>query len=204
MAATIRQLKPAQQQPSGLGAANVSIEDAPPPGDNPVTDAKGNILKIEHGDGSITITLDGSPLERNTTEADRTNWWRNLAEDIEPSELSRISEDLMRGVRDDMESRREWVETRADGMRLLGLKVELPGLGGSADGAPVEGISRVRHPLLLEAVLRFQANARSEMLPTDGPVKIRNDDNGSTVEEDRLADALENDFNHFLTSTATE
>ena len=64
-------------------------------------------------------------------------------------------------------------------------------MSGTADGAPVEGMSRVRHPLLLEAVLRFQANARSELLPTDGPVKIRNDDNDPSLEEDRLADALE-------------
>ena len=203
MAVAIRQL-PQAAPPSGLGAANVRIEPEPPEGDRPVQDAKGNVIRIEHGDGSITIDLSGQPLTRNNSEADKTNWWRNLAEDIDAGELSRISEDLLRGVRDDMESRREWVETRADGMRLLGLKVELPGLGGSADGAPVEGISRVRHPLLLEAVLRFQANARSEMLPTDGPVKIRNDDNGSEVEADRLADALENDFNHYLTSTASE
>ena len=65
----------------------------------------------------------------------------------------------------------------------------------------MEGISRVRHPLLLEAVLRFQANARSELLPTDGPVKIRDD--GSS-EQSALADALEKDLNHFLTATAKE
>ena len=75
---------------------------------------------------------------------------------------------------------------------------------GATDGAPVEGMSKVRHPLLLEAVLRFQANARSELLPTDGPVKIRNDNNNATLENDQLANALENDLNHYLTSTATE
>ena len=73
-----------------------------------------------------------------------------------------------------------------------------------ADGAPVEGISRVRHPLLLEAVLRFQANARAELLPTDGPIKIRNDDNDPSLQEDQLADALERDLNHYLTAVATE
>ena len=67
-----------------------------------------------------------------------------------------------------------------------------------------EGMSKVRHPLLLEAVLRFQANARSEMLPTDGPVKIRNDDNNATTQEDLTATALERDLNHYLTSTASE
>ena len=47
-------------------------------------------------------------------------------------------------------SRRDWIEDRAQGMKLLGLKIEVPGLQGAADGAPVEGMSKVRHPLLQE------------------------------------------------------
>ena len=65
-------------------------------------------------------------------------------------------------------------------------------------------MSKVRHPLLQEAVLRFQAQARSELLPTDGPIKIRNDDNNASSEEDRRANALEEDANHYLTVTASE
>ena len=84
------------------------------------------------------------------------------------------------------------------------MKIEIPGLQGAADGAPVEGMSKVRHPLLLEAVLRFQANARSELLPTDGPVKVRNDNYMATVQEDNIADALEKDLNHYLTAVAKE
>ena len=133
-----------------------------------------------------------------------TAWFGNLVHKIDDMELGRIANDLIRGIDDDLASRKDWIETRAQGMRLLGLKIEMPGLQGAADGAPVEGMSKVRHPLLLEAVLRFQANARGEMLPTDGPVKIRNDDNDATYQEDRIADALERDLNHYLTSTATE
>ena len=131
-------------------------------------------------------------------------WFRNLVEEIDDGTLAGIADDLMRGISDDLQSRKEWVEERAQGIKLLGLKIEIPNVQGTADGAPVEGMSKVRHPLLLEAVLRFQANARSEMLPTDGPVKIRNDHLGSTIEQDRLADALEQDLNHYLTSTASE
>jgi hypothetical protein len=57
---------------------------------------------------------------------------------------------------------------------------------------------------LQEAVLRFQANARSELLPTDGPVKVRNDNNSAVVQEDQIANALEKDLNHYLTTTASE
>jgi hypothetical protein len=182
---------------------DVTIEPADEGGDRAIRDDSGALLKIEHDDGSITIRLDGRPLEKSP-DAAPLGWWDNLADDIAPMELSRIAEDLLRGIRDDQISRTDWVESRADGIKLLGLKLDIPGLGGSADGAPVEGISRVRHPLLLEAVLRFQANARAEMLPTDGPVKVRDDSNGSGLDQDQLADALEMDLNHYLTTTATE
>lgn len=170
------------------------------------TDDAGNIMRIEHPDGSISISLDGKPIERaEESEAERAkDWFRNLVDDIDDGELGRIAEDLTRGIRDDIDSRKEWIEDRAQGIKLLGLKIEIPGLAGAADGAPVEGMSKVRHPLLLEAVLRFQANARSEMLPTDGPVKVRIDASSSYVEQDRLGDALEKDLNHYLTSTASE
>jgi len=172
--------------------------------DKPKMDQKGNVLEIEHGDGSISISLDGRPINPAAKRDDKSDWFRNLAEEIPDTDLYSIADELIRGIDQDQSSRQEWVEERSTGLRLLGLKIEIPGIGGSADGAPVEGMSRVRHPLLLEAVLRFQANARSEMLPTDGPVKIRNDDNNADLAEDQLGNALERDMNHYLTSTAKE
>ena len=193
-----------QQAPAGLGAAEdvmVEIEEGP---DRPKADENGKILTIEHDDGSITVSLDGRSID-GESEAERAQeWFGNLVEDIDYATLGRIGEDLLRGVRDDLDSRQDWIEDRAQGMKLLGLKVEIPGLQGAADGAPVEGMSRVRHPLLLEAVLRFQANARSELLPTDGPVKVRDDADKDSVEQQQLADALENDLNQYLTSVAKE
>ena len=183
--------------------ADIVVEAAEEGGDSPDVDEKGNILKIEHGDGSVTVSLDGKSLG-NTDEEEDSEWFDNLVEKIDKDELSRISGDLINGIERDMLSRKEWVEDRTTGVKLLGLKIEVPSLQGGADGAPVEGMSKVRHPLLLEAVLRFQANARSELLPTDGPVKVRNDNNEATFESDQLSDALERDLNHYLTSTATE
>jgi hypothetical protein len=177
------------------------VEDGP---DNVNTDEDGNILRIEHPDGSITVSLDGKPINDKGSKKDRTSWFRNLVDEIDEAELSRISGDLLRGIDDDLQSRKDWIEDRAQGIKLLGLKIEIPGLQGASDGAPIEGMSKVRHPLLLEAVLRFQANARSELLPTDGPVKIRNDSTRATLQQDQLANALEQDMNHYLTSIATE
>jgi len=199
----IRQLAP--EMPSVASNDDdlvVHVDDDAPAVDK---DDKGNILRIEHPDGSISISLNGKGIGGEESEAERAkDWFRNLVDDIDGGELTRISEELMRGIGDDIESRREWIEDRAQGIKLLGLKIEIPGLQGAADGAPVEGMSRIRHPLLLEAVLRFQANARSEMLPTDGPVKVRNDAVASTIEQDSLGNALEKDLNHYLTAVASE
>ena len=181
---------------------DIAVELAEDEGPRQDIDEHGNVMSIELSDGSITFSLDGQPLER--AKGRETGWFDNLVEEIDQAELASIAHDLMKGVQDDLDSRKEWIEDRAQGIKLLGLKVEIPGLAGAADGAPVEGMSRVRHPLLLEAVLRFQANARSELLPTDGPVKIREDNNNATLQSDQLANDLENDLNHYLTSTAKE
>jgi len=191
--------------------------------DRPDIDDSGAILKIEHPDGAITISLDGRPVIGAPVDDSPTGWFDNLVDRIDNPELTRIAEDLLRSISDDKESRKEWESYIETGIKLLGFKLEVPGLQGASDGAPIEGMSKVRHPLLAEAVLQFQANARSELLPTDGPVKIRDDANGNppqmghnggpplegstvgdTLESDELADALEKDLNHYLTTTASE
>ena len=195
--------EPAPEEQALPDGPDIIIADADPAADQPAMDDDGNILSIEHPDGSITVRIDGQPLE-SAGSRKPTGWFDNLVDQIGDMELSRISEDLLRGIRDDLTSRNDWIEDRATGLKLLGLRIDVPNLSGPSEGTPVEGMSKVRHPLLLEAVLRFQANARSELLPTDGPVKIRNDDNDASLEEDRLADALERDLNHYLTAVATE
>lgn len=186
-------------------AADIVVEVTDSDADAPVVDGAGNILEIKHGDGSLTVSLDGSPIGSvDGGPKKKLEWFDNLVDEIESGEVSRIAEELLRGIRDDESSRKEWIEDRANGIKLLGLKVEIPGLQGATDGAPVEGMSKVRHPLLLEAVLRFQANARSELLPADGPVKIRDDSNNGNLHQDELATSLQLDLNHYLTAIATE
>ena len=189
--------------PLGEGQDTIVVMDADADADQPEMDINGNVLRIDHGDGSISVSLDGRPIEsakKNKLEG----WYTNLAEEMDENALSEIANRLIKGIEEDIDSRKEWIEDRAQGLRLLGLKIEIPGQQGTADGAPVEGMSRIRHPLLLESVLRFQANARSELLPTDGPVKVRVDSNSESPELDLQAEYLETDFNHYLTVTAKE
>lgn len=192
----------------GLAAgAPETVEDEPETDeDQPEYDAKGNIIKINHADGSVTVSINGQPISTPETAETPSGWYENIAAKIDDAELGRLSEDLIRGIDDDIRSRSDWLTQQAEGIKLLGLTLEsVPAASGDAGSAgAVEGTSRVRHPLLLEAVLRFQANARSELLPTDGPVKIRDDNNNSNAGEDQIAEALEKDFNHYLTKTARE
>lgn len=188
---------------NGDAAPSIIVEMENEGDDQPIFDAKGAVLKIEHGDGAITLNMDGRPLV-DAPRSGPTGWFDNLAEQIPDGEMHRIADDLLRGIEDDLRSSEEWRQERAQGIKLLGLKIEVPGLQGAADGAPVEGMSRVRHPLLQGAVLDFQANARSELLPTDGPVKIRDDATESIEGQDRVSNALEKDLNHYLTVTASE
>ena len=182
--------------PLGEGQETVIVMDADEDADQPEMDIDGNVLRI-------SVSLDGRPIEsskRKKTEG----WHENLAEEMDENALSEIAHCLIKGIEEDIDSRKEWIEDRAQGLRLLGLKIEIPGQQGTADGAPVEGMSRIRHPLLLESVLRFQANARAELLPTDGPVKVRVDSNQDGPEMDQQAEYLERDFNHYLTAVAKE
>lgn len=192
----LRLVPPQQEEEEPAMAVNVVPNEPTPDRDN--------LLSIDHGDGSVTVSIDGRPVAPAQDDERKAGWFDNLVDKVDEGELTRVAEDLLRGITDDLESRQEWIDDRAQGIKLLGLKLEIPGLGGSADGAPVEGMSRVRHPLLLEAVLRFQANAGGELLPTDGPVKVHVEGQGDTQQQDDLADDLEADLNSYLTVTARE
>ncbi len=197
----IRLVPPSEEE---TNLDDLVVIDADEGGSNTELDEAGNVLRIEHANGDVTVSIDGGPISRADASDEPAGWFGNLVDEVNDIELNRIAEELLRGIDADIQTRSDWIEDRAQGLKLLGLKIEIPGVQGSSDGAPVEGMSKVRHPLLLEAVLRFQANARSELLPTDGPVKIRDDSNNSGVQLDEMAGALEKDMNHYLTVTANE
>ncbi len=158
------------------------------------------VIEIDTGDGTvITINLP-SDKKPDTEESDFDD---NLAEYIDDGTLRTIASTLIEDIEADDQSRSEWLENYAQAMDLLGNKVELPSSGANSSSTVTSGQSTVRNPLLLEACIRFQANSRGELLPAGGPVKIRNDGKSNKA-MDQAAQALETDFNHYLTSTATE
>src|SRR5882724_1092260 len=140
-----------------------TIDLGQPSGGN--TTIENGASKTENPDGSLTV--DFAPKTQKQAKGD---WFANLADQIESGELSRIASELLEGIQNDDMSRKDWLDTRARGIGLLGLKLNEP--KGEATG---EGVSTVQHPLLLEATLRFQANARGELLPAAVPINVRND-----------------------------
>ena len=144
---SLRLVDPEKDETIHAGDTDIVVEDADEGSDTPEYDEKGNVLSIEHPDGSITVSLDGRPGEDAANDGSPEGWFDNLVDKIDDMELGRIAADLLRGVAEDISSRSAWVAERASGLRLLGLQVELPGVQGTAEGAPVEGMSRVRHPL---------------------------------------------------------
>lgn len=150
--------------------------------------------KIETEDGGVVVYIGPQRIPKEDTEFDD-----NLAEALTESQLNAIAEDLLRLIEQDNESRREWLDTRARGMELMGLRIESMRSSGAEGSAPLEGQSQIRATLLAEAVIRFAANAFAELCPSDGPAKVSEDTSGAYPQLDDLADALERDLNHYLT-----
>lgn len=157
-------------------------------------------IVIDFPDGSVNIYTGGGPA----ADLSKEKFNANLAEKLGETYLNTLADELLRGIEEDDQSRKEWLEDRAEGIKLLALKIEKPSGAQGGSSAGVDNTSRTRHTLLLEAALRFQANARSELLPTDGPVKIENSDGTDVTEGDDLAAVLEDDMNYYLTVTASE
>lgn len=185
------------------------LVDAPTEGVEVALEAEGLAEPQVSASGAITIpTEDGGvviqfPGAMPNKETDTDDFDENLAEQISDSELGRIADDLMQGIGSDIDGRKEWLNTVAKGIDLLALKIDPPRSDAGGSAAPLEGMSSVRNPLLLEAVLRFQANARGELLPSGGPVKVASLGRQTEV-ADAQADALERDMNAYLTVTAPE
>src|SRR5882672_9830289 len=132
------------------------------------------ILKIDNADGTTTIDFNPSANDLGDEPEDKGHT-ANLAKKMSEDRLGTIGSDLLEGVDRDEQSRKDWLNTRALGITLLGLQLEKPRSDTGAASAPLEGMSTVRHPLLLKATIEFQATARAELLPASGPVKVRND-----------------------------
>lgn len=151
--------------PDQLGALE-GIESDPSLFDSSEIDALHSVSETELEDGSVEIEFGTEDLSLPELVA-ATEHNANLAEFIPDDVLETIGADLVDQVEQDDRDRDEWKQATRDSIQLLGLKL-------TEDGdLPFEGAADVTHPLLLEAVVKFQARAYAELFPSKGPVKTQ-------------------------------
>tara|TARA_R110001632_G_scaffold153606_3_gene271602 strand:- start:216 stop:2693 length:2478 start_codon:yes stop_codon:yes gene_type:complete len=118
-------------------------------------------VSIETEDGGILIDFGPEMSEDMPLDFDS-----NLAEFIDQQDLRRLASELTGLAESDKDSRKDWEETYIKGLEQLGMKIE-------DRSTPWPGACGVQHPVLAEAVVRFQAQTITEIFPNDGPVKVK-------------------------------
>jgi hypothetical protein len=143
---------------------------------------------------SVKISADG--LELLIDPDTESDFYENLAEEIDDSELESLSGELLQNIQNDLESRKDWEKTYKEGLILLGLKYE-------ERTEPWDGACGVFHPMITEAVVRFQSETIMETFPAQGPVKtkILGKD---TREKEEAAARVKEDMNYELTERMPE
>ena len=145
---------------------------------------------------SVKIGIDGLEIQIEPKEESADDFDANLAEYLSEGELTEIAGDLLGDVESDVGARKEWMQTYTDGIELLGMKIE-------ERTEPWEGACGVYHPLLSEALVKFQAETVMETLPPAGPVKtviIGKE----TAEKMAAADRVQKDMNYQITEEMPE
>ena len=120
----------------------------------------------------------------------------NLVEHLPDDVVSGLVSDLLSDFDDDINSRKDWMQTYVDGLELLGMKIE-----ERAD--PWIGACGVYHPLLSEAVVKFQAEVMMSTFPAAGPVKTQIIGK-ETPQKKQAATRVAADMNYELTDVMTE
>ena len=170
-----------------LGLNELDPEDM---GDEPALE-----ITIEDPE-SVEIGIDGQPILRIEEGEDEDDFDQNLAEVLSEQALQSLASELTGDYDADIGSRKDWIQTYVDGLELLGMKIE-------ERSEPWEGACGVYHPMLSEALVKFQAETMMETFPAAGPVKtqiIGKD----TPEKKEAAERVQADMNYQITDVMKE
>jgi hypothetical protein len=121
---------------------------------------------------------------------------KNLVEDMDDGDIESLASELAGDVDNDIAARKDWETMYKDGITLLGLKFE-------ERVEPWDGACGVFHPMITEAVVRFQAEAIMETFPAQGPVRTQIIGK-ETREKMEAAQRVEQDMNYQLTEKMPE
>ena len=142
-------------------------------------------------EGGMVIDFDPNASELMGVRHDS-----NLAEFMGEGDLDALASELVAQFESDRNSRADWEDSYIRGLDLLGLKFE-------DRSTPWEGACGVFHPMLSEAVIRFQAQTIQEIYPASGPVKT-SIVGKLTDEKTKQAHRVENYLNYLITQRMTE
>ena len=181
--------KAINQAPLGLdGTLNAGVM----PGVNIEPD-----LEIEIEDPEeVTIRTGDLEIEIDPDAIDEDEFNENLAETLDEGQLTELAGDLVGEFEEDVSSRKDWIQTYVDGLELLGMKIE-------DRTEPWPGACGVYHPMLSEALVKFQAETMMETFPAAGPVKTQIIGKETTQKKD-AATRVQDDMNYQLTDVMVE
>jgi hypothetical protein len=149
-------------------------------------------VAISTDDGGVVIDFDPSSGEVGGDDG----FDSNLAERMEDAVLGRLASQLNGEFEGDRNSRADWARTYTRGLDLLGLKTD-------DRTTPWPGACGVYHPILTEAVVRFQSQAIMELFPASGPVKTKIV-GAITDQKEEQAHRIQQHMNYLLTEKMTE
>jgi hypothetical protein len=168
------------QQPTGIAAAAEAEEP----------------IEIEIVDPeSVTIGMGDLEIEI-TPGDDEDEFSANLADEMDEGDMSTMASELSSDIDNDRNSRKDWEKAYTEGLKLLGLQIE-------ERTEPWNGASGVFHPMITEAVVRFQSETITETFPAKGPVRTKIVGK-ETPEKKAAAKRVEEDMNFQLTENMHE
>ena len=158
---------------------------------------EGPEIEIEIEDPeAVRIGVDGMPLVEFEKGEDADDFNENLAEKMDEGALTELAGDILGDVQSDIDSRKDWMQTYVDGLELLGMKIE-------DRTEPWPGACGIVHPLLSEALVKFQSETIMETFPAMGPVKTQIIGK-ETPEKKEAAVRVRDDMNYQLTERMVE
>jgi len=146
----------------------------------------------------IDVQLEGEDDHEDIVEEpeDSPEFAANLADEMDESALQSLGMELSGDIDNDRQSRKEWEKTYVMGLKLMGLQYE-------ERTEPWMGASGVFHPMITEAVVRFQSETITEMFPAQGPVRTTIWGK-ETPEKKQAAHNVEEDMNYELVEKMPE
>ena len=142
------------------------------------------------------VHIKAGDLEIDMEQGEDGDFNANLADEMSEGALSTLAGDLEKDISMDKNSRKEWEKAYTEGLKLLGLHME-------ERTEPWDGACGVFHPMITEAVVRFQSEMITETFPAQGPVRTKLLGK-ETPQLKEIATNVEDDMNNELTEVMRE